>query len=299
MELYGVNPILPTPFRDDGALDLASLERLIDFQVAAGVDGVAVLGFMGEAHKLSEAERRAVVEATVARAAGRLAVWVGVRALGTAGCVEQAQSAQELGASAVFVAPIAPQSDAALYAHYRAVARAVTIPLIVHDYPASFGISLSPELIARLANDGMAPYIKLEDPPVLTKLSRVRELTQGKIGVFGGLGGEYFLEELQRGAVGIMTGFAFPEVLVSIYRQFTSGDAAAAADTFDRTLPLIRYEFQPGIGLAFRKYAYRRRGVFASEFIRPPGTTLDETSRRELDAIIARVGLHLETGTAA
>ncbi|HKI56061.1 MAG TPA: dihydrodipicolinate synthase family protein [Trueperaceae bacterium] len=296
MDLFGVNPILPTPFRDDGELDLVSLERLIDFQAEAGVDGVAILGFLGEAHKLSEAERRAVVETVVARAAGKLEVWVGVRALGTAGAVEQAKSAQALGASAVFVAPIAPQSDAALYEHYRTVARAVEIPLIIHDYPASFGITLSPELIARLANEGFAPYVKLEDPPVLQKLTRLRELTGGAIGVFGGLGGEYFLEELQRGAVGIMTGFAFPEVLVEIYRQFTAGDVTGAARTFDRYLPLIRYEFQPRIGLAFRKHVYRERGVFASAFIRPPGMALDATSRDELEATIARVGLRLGAG---
>lgn len=298
MDLHGVNPILPTPFTDSGELDVASLERLIDAQLAAGVDGVAILGFLGEAHKLSEAERRAVVETVVARAGGRFPVWVGVRALGTAGAVEQARSAQALGAAAVFVAPIAPQSDAALYDHYRDVAQAIDVPVIVHDYPASFGITLSAELVARLSNDGLAPYIKLEDPPVLQKLSRLRDLTDGRIGVFGGLGGEYFLEELQRGAVGIMTGFAFPEVLVRIYRQFVSGDVGGATRTFDHYMPLIRYEFQPKIGLAFRKHVYRKRGVFASDHIRRPGLALDDESREEFEAIVARVGLRLEPGAS-
>lgn len=296
MDLHGVNPILPTPFTASGELDVGSLERLIDLQLEVGVDGVAILGFLGEAHKLSEAERRTVVETVVARAAGNMPVWVGVRALGTAGAVEQARDAQARGAAAVFVAPIAPQDDAALYRHYRAVAEAVDLPVIVHDYPASFGITLSPELLARLANEGLARYIKLEDPPVLTKLSRVRALTDGRVGVFGGLGGEYFLEELQRGALGIMTGFAFPEVLVRIYREYRSGDVAAATRTFDRYMPLIRYEFQPKIGLAFRKHVYRARGVFTSDHIRPPGMALDDVSRAELEAIVARVGLRLEPG---
>jgi len=294
MDLHGVNPILPTPFTEDGELDVASLERLIDFQLGAGVDGVAILGFMGEAHKLAEAERRTVVETVVRRAAGRIPVWVGVRALGTAGAVEQARSAQDLGASAVFVAPIAPQSDAALYEHYRAVSESVDVPMIIHDFPESFGISISPELVARLVNNGLAPYIKLEDPPVLQKLTRIMELTEGRIGVFGGLGGEYFLEELQRGAVGIMTGFAFPEVLVAIYRQFMEGDVSGAAATFDRYLPLIRYEFQPKIGLAFRKHVYRKRGVFVTDVIRRPGMTLDDVSREEFEGIVARVGLRLD-----
>ena len=294
--LHGVNPILPTPFTAQGELDVPSLERLLDLQLGAVVDGVAILGFLGEAHKLSEAERRQVVETTVGRIGGSIPVWVGVRALGTAGAVEQARAAESLGASAVFVAPIAPQSDEALYQHYRTVAQAIDLPLILHDYPASFGITLSPELIARLSIDGFAPYVKLEDPPVLQKLTRIRELTGGGIGVFGGLGGEYFLEELQRGARGIMTGFAFPEVLVRIHRAFTSGDIAEATRTFDHFMPLIRYEFQPKIGLALRKHVFHLRGAFATEVIRLPGMALDEVTQKEFEAIVARLGLPLEPG---
>lgn len=298
MQLHGVNPILPTPFLEGGALDIASLRRLIDFQRDAGVHGVAILGFMGEAHKLSEEERNTVVRTVVEQAAEDFPVWVGVRALGTAGAIEQAVAAERLGASAVFVAPIAPQNDKALHAHFAAVADAVSIPLILHDFPESFGITLSPELIAGLAKAGKAPHIKLEDPPVLPKMSRILKLAEGTIGIFGGLGGEYFLEELQRGAVGIMTGFAYPEVLVRIYEAYRAGDEAAAAATFDKYMPLIRYEFQPKIGLAFRKHIYHRRGVFTSTFIRPPGMTMEPVDEAELEAIVRRVGLPLAPGVA-
>ncbi|MDZ7802245.1 MAG: dihydrodipicolinate synthase family protein [Trueperaceae bacterium] len=297
--LRGVNPILPTPFKDDGTLDLASLRRLIDFQIEAGAHGVAILGFLGEAHKLTGEERRQVVDTVVERADGRFPVWVGVRAFGTAGAIEQAQEAEARGAAAVFVAPIAPQSDASLYAHYRRVAEAVGIPLILHDYPASFGITLSPHLIGRLARDGFAPYIKLEDPPVLQKLSDVLDASEGTIGVFGGLGGQYFLEELERGAVGIMTGFAFPEVLVRIFEQFDAGDHEGATRTFYRYVGLIRYEFQPRIGLAFRKHVYQKRGVFASAHVRAPGATLDARTVAELERTVQRVGLSLDAGVRA
>jgi hypothetical protein len=129
----------------------------------------------------------------------------------------------------------------------------------------------------------------VEDPPVLQKLSRILELAPGTIDVFGGLGGEYFLEELQRGAKGIMTGFAFPEVLVGIHRAFTAGDEARATELFDRYCTLIRYEFQPKIGLAFRKHIYRRRGIIDSTHVRKPGMTLDARTEAELEAIIDRV----------
>jgi 4-hydroxy-tetrahydrodipicolinate synthase len=296
--LSGVNPILPTPFADDGALDLASLRRLVEFQVEAGVHGLAILGFMGEAHKLDEAERRSVIETSVASAGPDVPVWVGVRSLGTAGAIEQARQAADLGAAAVFVAPAGPQSDAALYEYFGAVAAAVDVPLILHDFPESFGITLSPDLIARLARDGIAPYIKAEEPPVLQKMSQVLDLAEGRIGVFGGLGGTYFLEELERGAIGIMTGLAYPEVLVAIFDRFVGGDHAGAAEVFDRYIPYIRYEFQPKIGLAYRKHVFWKRGIIASTAIRSPGLRLDDRSRDELERIVRRVGLPLEPGLA-
>ena len=111
MDLQGVLPILPTPFADDGAVDEASLRRLIDFELEVGVHGVSVLGFMGEAHRLSTAERKQVVATAVDQAGGSFPTWAGVLAFGAAGAIEQAREAQELGADGVFVAPIAVQND--------------------------------------------------------------------------------------------------------------------------------------------------------------------------------------------
>lgn len=293
--LKGVNPILPTPFTETGEVDTASLIKLMNFQKQVGVNGVAILGFMGEAHKLSEAERDTVVK-TVIQHASDLDVWVGVRALGTAGSIEQAQKAEKQGASAVFVAPIAPQTDAALYEHYKSVAEAISIPVIIHDFPESFGITISAEVIAKLAIDGYTPYIKLEEQPALDKLSKILKLSDNKIKAFGGLGGKYFLEELERGAAGIMTGLAFPEILVKIYEQFSSGQTDAAAATFDNYASFIRYEFQPKIGLAYRKYIFLKRGIFSSNFIRKPGMQLDDYTISELERVLARAGLDLSPG---
>ncbi len=290
---WGVHPILPTPFFDDGRVDGEGMQRLVAHQLAAGVQGVAVLGFMGEAHKLSGAERREALSAAVA-AAGDAPVWVGVRALGTAGCIEQVQEAEALGASAVFVAPIAPQSDAALEAHFRAVAASTSLPMALHDYPESFGISLSVDLIGRLARDGVAPYLKAEEPPVLSKQRKVLAASEGRIGIFGGLGGQWVFEELVAGAAGVMTGLAFPELLVEIVARYASGDVAGAGEVFDRILPLIRFEFQPGIGVGLRKHVYRRRGVFDSEHVRAPAPVLDAATLADFEAVVARCGLSLD-----
>jgi 4-hydroxy-tetrahydrodipicolinate synthase len=291
----GVYTICPTPFKADTSLDLDSIASLVDFQVKAGVTGLAVLGFLGEAHKLSNAERRSVVAAFVKESAGRVPVWVGVRALGIAGAIEQAKEAADLGAAAVFAAPLDNASDAVQFDYYKSVAAALQVPVIIHDFPDSFGTEITAEVIAKLGREGGVGMIKMEEPPVGQKITKIRDLSQGSMRVFGGLGGVYFLEELQRGAVGTMTGFAYPEILVRIYAQFAAGDHVGAAATFDKYCPLIRYEFQPKIGLALRKYIYKQRGVIACDMIRSPGMRMDAVTAAELEATVKRVGLSLAT----
>ncbi len=295
MSLHGVLPILPTPFTSNGAVDGASMRRLIDFELEVGAHGVSVLGFMGEAHRLAGSERRQVVADSVDQAAGAFPIWVGVLAFGAAGAIEQAREAQELGAAGAFVAPPPIQNDQAIYDYYASVAEAVEIPIAIHDFPESFKTTLSAPLIARMGNeiDGI-DYIKAEDYPALEKMTRILEQAPDAIGVFGGLGGLYFLEELQRGSRGIMTGFSWPEVLVGVYNTFQSGDIDGAAALFDHYVPLIRYEFQPKIGLAYRKHVYNKRGIIDTTFIRPPGMQIGDYTRAELTTAIDRVGFSLD-----
>ncbi len=294
IDAKGVFTICPTPFDDALQVDTDSIRTLVDFLLETGVTGLAILGFLGELHKLSNDERRRVLETFVKHTNGRVPVWVGVRAHGIAGAIEQAREAQELGASAVFAAPLDNASDALLFDYYKAVAEAVKIPVVIHDFPDSFGTEIRPEVVARLGREGGVHMIKMEEPPVGQKISRIRELVpDADMAIFGGLGGVYFLEELQRGAVGTMTGFAFPEILVAIYERYASGDHAGAAAIFDRYCPLIRYEFQPKIGLALRKYVYQRRGAIKSHALRAPAMRIDPVTAAELEATVARVGLSL------
>lgn len=294
IDAKGVYTICPTPFDIAGELDLGSLRRLVDFQLEAGIHGLAVLGFLGEAHKLSSFERRRVIETAVAHARGQVPIWVGVRALGTEGAIEQAQIAEGLGADAVFVAPLDNGSDAVLFDYYNKLAQSIKIPVIIHDFPDSFGTEIRAELVARLGKEANVPMIKMEESPVGPKISRIQELAGDSIKIFGGLGGVYFLEELERGAVGTMTGFAFPEILLRIYKLFSEGNMEQATQVFDHYCPLIRYEFQPQIGLALRKHTYMRRGIIATDTIRSPGTPIDNITRQELVRVIARTGLSVD-----
>jgi 4-hydroxy-tetrahydrodipicolinate synthase len=292
--LAGVLPITATPFDAAGRVDEASIATLVEFEARCGVHGLTVLGIMGEAHKLSEGERRRVAEAFVKCAAGRFPVVVGVSHGGTPVAVELARAAEAAGAAAVMVAPPPGLSRAAaILAHYGAVAGAIGIPVVVQDEPVTTGALMPPELLVRLATEVPAcRYVKLEEPPTPTKITAIRRLPGGdRIGIFGGLNALYFCEELARGAIGIMTGVAVPDVLVRIHAAFVRGDRAAAAALFDRHASYLRYEGQPGIGLALRTEVLRLRGAIATGAVRQPGPALDDVTRGELADILARAGL--------
>lgn len=291
--LKGVYNITPTPFHGDGSLDVASLATLTEFTIAKGVDGMTILGVMGEADKLTDAERDIVIAQTVEAAGGRVPVCVGTTHAGTDGCVAHSRRAQQLGARAVMVAPprLARATDAALLRHYLQVAGAVDIPVVVQDHPTSSGVVMSVELLARLGQEAeRCRFVKLEDEPSPPKIAQLLA-ANSTLKVFGGLGGLMFLEELRRGAIGTMTGFGFPEILVDIERAFRSGDEAKAAAIFDRYCPLIRFENQPRINLAIRKQIYAQRGAMASARARFPAPELDPGTLADLRDLLARLGL--------
>jgi len=185
----------------------------------------------------------------------------------------------------------------------RALARvAGRVPVVVGVSNAELGA------LAALANDAMAAgaagvfprlvMLKHEDCPGLTKLRRIRAETaragRRRVSVLVGNNAIYYPQELARGADGAMTGFSYPEMLVEVYERFIAGDAEGAEDVFDVYLPLLRYEAQPGIGLAVRKELLFRRGALASPTVRAPGLTLAAEDHRELDRLVARLERRLK-----
>ena len=291
----GVLSIMPTPFLEDGSLDVTSIRVLCDAYLEHGVNGLTILGVMGEAHKLLPDERARVIEGYIEGVAGRVPVVVGTSHQGTLPAIALARQAQRLGAAGVMVAPppvSAQNMDELILDHYTAIHDSVSLPLVVQDHPGSTGVLLSPQLLAQLANRlERVRYLKLEDPPTPIKADQVRQLTGDKLGIFGGLGGVFFFEELEHGALGTMTGFAFPEVLVQIYRAYSAGDVDGAADIFYRYLPAIRFEFQPEVALAVRKETLRRRGWLSSAASRAPAVPLDAGCARDLTKLLTRLGL--------
>ena len=299
MTLEGVYSVLPTPFQANGDLDEDSLRRVIDLFVSAGVNGVTALGVTGEVARLDDVERRRVLEVVVDHVKGRIGVVAGTTAEGTGICIAHSRHALTTGATAVMVSPprMAKLNSEAVVRHYKALADAVDIEIVVQDYPPISGFAMEPWLLARIAREiPRARTIKLEDPPTPFKTSRIIEAAgEIPVRIFGGLGGVFLLEELLAGATGAMTGFAFPEILVKIVSLFRAGAVNEAADTFYRAVPLMRFEFQEGIGMAIRKEVLHRRGALASPATRPPAAALDQTTREALDRVMQWVELEAES----
>ncbi len=297
MKLEGVYSVLPTAFSPAGDLDDASLRRVVDLFIGAGVNGVTALGVTGEVARLDDSERRRVLEVVTTQVAGRIGVVAGTTAEGTRTCINYSRHAKEAGATAVMVSPprMPKLNSDVVLRHFHALAEAVDIEIVVQDYPPISGYAMEPWLLARIAKEiPRARTIKLEDPPTPFKTSRILSEVE-KIGgvedvrIFGGLGGVFLLEELLAGATGAMTGFAFPEILVQIVGLYRAGRVADAADVFYRAVPLMRFEFQEGIGMAIRKEVLHKRGALASPATRPPGAALDRTTREALDRVMAWV----------
>lgn len=303
----GVYIIAATPFTDTGAVDLDGVDRLVAFYLERGVHGITILGMMGEANKLTADEAESVALRFIRAAGGRVPVVVGVSAAALVSLVGLSRRAMDAGAAGVMVAPTPGlRTDEQIYAYCERVIAELgpDIPVVYQDYPQSTGVPLSVPLWNRMV-DAFPSLVMLkhEDCPGLAKLSRIRaeERRDGRrrMSILVGNGALYYLEELGRGADGAMTGFAFPEMLVGVHERFMAGDREGAAALFDAYLPLVRYEQQPGYGLAVRKEILRRRGALRTAFARYPAPSLGSEGAAEIDLLLDRLRRRLGEVDAA
>lgn len=289
----GVYVIAVTPFHPDGRIDMESCDRMVDFYIDAGATGLTVLGMMGEAPKLTVGESRDVVARILARVNGRVPVVVGVSAPGFAQIDTLTRMVMDLGAAGVMVAPPASlRTDDQIVTYYHQIADVLgDVPFVLQDFPLVTGVQISPKVIARIFNDlPTCVCLKHEDWPGLEKITALRAdgMLDRRISILCGNGGLFLPEEMARGADGAMTGFAYPEMMVSVVEHMAQGDTGRARDIFDAYLPLARFEQQPGLGLAIRKYTLARRGIIAYDTLRRPGAALTAHMRAEVDSLVAR-----------
>ena len=291
----GVYVIAPTAFHDDGRIDERSTDRMTDFFRESGCTGITVLGQMGEAPKLDHGEAVGVASRVIRRAG--LPVIVGVSAPGFAAMRAIAREVMEAGAAGVMIAPPSSlRTDDQIVTYYRQAAEAIgpDVPFVIQDYPLTFTVVMTPAVIRRIVQDNPScVMLKHEDWPGLEKISALRGFEKDgmrRISILCGNGGLFLDFEMERGADGAMTGYCFPDMLVDVVRLSKAGRRDEAHDLFDAHLPLIRYEQQPGAGLAVRKYVLKRRGILASDAQRKPGGALSAAAKAEVDYLLSRLG---------
>lgn len=294
-ETRGVFAIAPTPFLPGGALDLASLGRMTERYLGCGVDGLTILGIMGEAQKLEPEESLTVVREVIAHASG-LPVVVGISAPGFAAMKRLSAAAMEMGAAGVMMTPPASMRTDDQIAGWFAGAVAQIggdVPFVLQDHPTATGVVMSNAVIRRVvAENPSCMMLKHEDWPGLEKISVLRRWQAAgdmrALSILCGNGALFLDMEMGRGADGAMTGYAFPEMLRRVV-DLSATDRDAAQDIYDAHLPLLRYEHQPGVGLAVRKHILAQRGFIAHADLRAPGAGLSEAARAEVDYLLTRL----------
>jgi 4-hydroxy-tetrahydrodipicolinate synthase len=299
IDAKGVFPIAPTPFLPDGRIDEKSVDRMVDHYVAAGSTGCTILGIMGEAPKLDHDESVAFIARCVKRAP-KLPFVVGVSAPGFAAMRALTLAAMDKGAAGVMIAPPPSlRTDDQIVSYYAQAAEAIgaDIPFVIQDYPLTLSVVMTPKVIQRIITDNPAcVMLKHEDWPGLEKISALRALEAAgalrRVSILTGNGGLFLDFEMERGADGAMTGYAFPEMLIDVVRLARQGRRDEAHDLFDSHLPLVRYEQQQGVGLAVRKYVLMRRGVLGSDAQRKPASPLSATAKAEVEYLLSRLARH-------
>jgi 4-hydroxy-tetrahydrodipicolinate synthase len=288
----GVYTIAVTPFLPNGAIDFDSIDRMVDFYIEQGATGLTILGMMGEAGKLSAEESLSVVNRVIARTS--VPVVVGVSAPGYAAMETLSKSSMDAGAAGVMVAPTSNlRSDDQIIGDYHGVANVLAdAPFVLQDFPLATSVVIPTKVILQIVEDcPTCVMLKHEDWPGLDKITSLRATSDAgarRISILCGNGGMYLLEEMLRGADGAMTGFAYPEMMAQVVDAMTSGNEVRARDIFDAYMPMIRYEAQPGLGLAIRKYSLAKRGAIAHPTLRQPGSALNASAAHEVDILAQR-----------
>ncbi|MBN9589429.1 MAG: dihydrodipicolinate synthase family protein [Alphaproteobacteria bacterium 64-11] len=294
----GVYSIAPTPFHEDGGIDWNSVDRMTDFYFEAGCNGFTILGVLGEASKMDAEEALALAARVIRRAAGKPII-VGVSAAGFAAMRALSRKVMDMGAAAVMVAPGAGlRTDDQIAAYFRNAVEAIgeDVPWVLQDYPHSTGVVMSNNVVRRVVTENPSlAVLKHEDWPGLDKITALREWEKDgsmrRISILVGNNGLFLDFELDRGVDGANTGYAFPDMLVEMVKLSKAGRRDEAHDLFDAHLPLLRYDHQPGVGLAVRKYVLKRRGVLSSAAMRKPAPAFSAETRAEVDYLLTRLAM--------
>jgi 4-hydroxy-tetrahydrodipicolinate synthase len=284
----GVFPILLTTFDENYEVDEKSQLSLVNYLIDSGAHGIALFGNASEGYALSEAEKARLALLIINEVRGRIPVFISTGHTGTHVAIQLSKAAEAAGADGLMILPpyfLKPTAED-LMGYYRSISQAVSVPIMVQDAPLLTGVNISATQMARMAREGEnVRYVKVEAQPTAPKVTEVREAAGDSLTIFGGLNGNFLIEELQRGARGTMPGSDMIEMFVRVWKLYENGKLAEARAEFNRYLPLIRFELQPGLGVSAMKHNLKAAGVIKQTTVRPPTRSLDPIAREELEQI--------------
>jgi len=286
--LRGIIPIVVTTFHEDGSLDLESQRRLILHLLEQGIHGLALFGNASEGYALTNNERETLLALTLKEVQGKVPVIVSSGHNGTYAAVEQSRAAEKAGADALMVLPpfyVKPDGQG-IFDYFAAISMAVQIPIMVQDAPLMTQVPMPAALLARMSSElEHIRLVKVEAPPTAPKITELLQGAKGDITLFGGLNGNFLIEELDRGAVGTMPGSDLCAPFLRVWNAYQSGDRTGARKEFQKMLPLIRYEIQPGLGVSVMKLNLKARGIIRCATVRRPTKSIDAIGVKEVEEL--------------
>jgi 4-hydroxy-tetrahydrodipicolinate synthase len=243
---YPITPFYP----DEGSVDVQTLGQSIDRLIADGVHAIAPLGSTGESAYLTDSEWDETAEAAVKRVAKRVPTVVGISDLTTRNAVRRARFAEKAGADAVMVLPISywKLSEQEIFQHYAAIGNSVGIPIMVYNNPATSGIDMSPQLIARLVQEIDNVTMVKESSGDIQRMHKLHQLSDGEIPFYNG-SNPLALEAFIAGATGWCTAAPnlIPKLTLELYQATVDGDLRRAKEVFYLQLPVLEFILKGGL----------------------------------------------------
>lgn len=280
-EIKGMCPIIAAPFSDNGEVDYESLDRLVKHLINGGCQAVTLFGIAGEYYKLSDDERKKMVEVTVkaAKEVGGKTI-ISVTDHATEVAVKTAKFFEEAGADCLMILPpfFLKPGASYLYEHMKAIANAVKIPIMAQYAPEQTGVAIAPDVFVKLKSE--CPnmiYYKIECKPAGPYVTSLMELTNGSMDIFVGNAGFQLIECMDRGAVGAMPGCSMYDVYLDIYNKYISSDRNGAIEAHNKILPMLNHIRQNVEQIiSFEKRILKRRGIISSDYCRKPSYNTDK-----------------------
>lgn len=285
---HGVFPALTTQFRDDQSLDLQATARHIDVLIESGIDGLIVLGTVGENCSLQYEEKLDVLKMAVEAVGRRVPVLTGVAEYTTALACRFAQDAQQAGVDGLMVLPamVYKSDERETLVHFRAVAHATDLPIMCYNNPVSYGVDITPEMFARLADESTIVAIK-ESSDDVRRITDLVNLTGNRYVLFCGVD-DLALEAVLLGADGWVSGLvnAFPNETRLLWKRAAAGQWNEAREVYRWFTPLLHLDTHPKL-VQYIKLAMQETGL-GSEMVRAPRLPLHGEERERILQIIRR-----------